>query len=193
MPSSPRNENENTLPEESWTVGRSPYILFGIALVVILGISAVAFKSQQKAIEGASRPSTPTTQRRIEARVLLVDDHLINIKVGLALLKKIGCEVTVARNGSQAIEMWTQGSFDLILMDLQMPVMGGLEATQRIREMEKESGTHVPIVAITARAMKEDQEMCLRSGMDGYLSKPIRPAELRETLEQWMPEIPASK
>ena len=123
---------------------------------------------------------------QIGARILLVEDNPVNISLGLGLLEKLGCVVTVAEDGQQALDALSRESFDLIFMDLQMPVMGGLEATRHIREAELESGRHVPIVAMTARAMKEDRENCVRSGMDGYLAKPFRASEVRDALEQWV-------
>jgi len=138
--------------------------------------------------ESASRPSPSKSRLYTGARVLLVEDNPVNITLGRGLLNKIGCEVTVAQDGQQALNIIERESFDLILMDLQMPVMGGLEASRGIREMERESGGHVPIVALTARAMAKDRENCLSSGMDGYLSKPIRAAELRDALDQWVYE-----
>ena len=137
--------------------------------------------------EGTPRLSVES-RGRTGTRVLLVEDNLVNIKLGLGLLKKIGCEVTLAENGRQALDVFARESFDLVFMDIQMPVMGGLEVTRHIREMEKASGGHVPIVAMTARAMKKDRDECLRSGMDGYLAKPIRAAEVRDALEKWAPE-----
>ena len=90
----------------------------------------------------------------------------------------------VAGNGAEAIEMWRDGKFDLLLMDVQMPVLDGLEATRRIRRMERRTGEHVPIVAMTARAMRGDRERCLAAGMDGYVSKPVRKAELHQALAE---------
>ncbi len=136
----------------------------------------------------ASGRSGLESGRRVSARVLLVEDNKVNAKLGLAMLKKLGCEVTVAENGQLALEVFARESFDLVVMDLQMPVMGGLEATACIREMEQESGGHIPIVALTAHAMPEDREKCLNSGMDGYLSKPIMMAEMRNMFEQWIIE-----
>jgi len=125
-------------------------------------------------------------ERKFNARVLLVEDNHVNIKLGLSILNKFGCKVTVAKNGQVALEVLARESFDLVFMDLQMPDMGGLEATALIREMEQETGNHVPIVALTAHAMPGDREKCLSAGMDGYLSKPIMITEVRDTLEQWI-------
>jgi CheY-like chemotaxis protein len=91
--------------------------------------------------------------------------------------------VVVAGTGLEALQALEKGSFDLVLMDVQMPEMDGLEATAVIREREKGSGLHQPVVALTAHAMKGDREKCVAGGMDGYLSKPIRPQELDQLLE----------
>jgi len=107
-------------------------------------------------------------------RLLLVEDNTVNQKLAIRLLEKMGHHVQLAVNGREAVDMTISTQFDLILMDLQMPVMGGLEATQKIRERELNSGGRTPIVAMTAHAMKGDQEKCFEAGMDGYVSKPIR-------------------
>jgi signal transduction histidine kinase/DNA-binding response OmpR family regulator len=115
-------------------------------------------------------------------RVLLAEDGVANQKVAMALLGKAGHEVVIAQNGDQAITRWREGGFDAVLMDVQMPILDGLEATRRIREEEKASGAHVPIIAVTARAMASDRAHCLEAGMDGYLAKPVREGELRKAL-----------
>jgi CheY-like chemotaxis protein len=118
-------------------------------------------------------------------RVLLVEDNRINQKLAEALLVKLGCRVDVAGNGREAVRMAAALPFDLVLMDCQMPEMDGFEATGTIRAQEGSKG-RVPIIALTAAAMREDEERCLASGMDGYLSKPIRPESLRKCLANWM-------
>jgi two-component system sensor histidine kinase/response regulator len=117
-------------------------------------------------------------------RVLLAEDNPVNQRLAVRLLEKRGHSVVVAGNGREALEALEKQSFDLVFMDVQMPEMDGLEATAAIREKEKGSGVHRPIIALTAHAMKGDRERCLASGMDGYLTKPIRPQELDEILEQ---------
>ncbi len=116
-------------------------------------------------------------------RVLLTEDNAVNQKLAVRLLEKRGHSVVVAGNGREAIETLARESFDVVLMDVQMPEMDGFEATQRIRELEQTTGAHVPIVAMTAHAMKGDRERCLAAGMDGYISKPLRPSELFEAVE----------
>jgi two-component system, sensor histidine kinase and response regulator len=111
-------------------------------------------------------------------RILLAEDNAVNQRVAVRLLEKRGHEVVVASNGKEALAAWQRQQFDLILMDLQMPVMDGFETTLQIRRAESRSDTHIPIVALTAHAMKGDREHCLSAGMDDYLSKPIRERDL---------------
>ena len=118
------------------------------------------------------------------SRVLLAEDNLVNQKLVLRILEKQGHLVTVTANGRQAIEAWSKERFDIILMDVQMPQMTGYEATAEIRRGERASGQHIPIVAMTAHAMKGDREKCLDCGMDSYISKPVRAQDLLETLEK---------
>ncbi len=110
--------------------------------------------------------------------ILLAEDHPVNQKLALAVLSQGGHRVKLAENGRQAIELYQKEAFDLILMDVQMPEMDGEEATLAIRELERGTGRHVRIVALTAHALVEDQQRLLQAGMDGYLSKPFRPAQL---------------
>jgi signal transduction histidine kinase/CheY-like chemotaxis protein len=116
-------------------------------------------------------------------RILLAEDHLVNQELALRLLEKRGFEVTVAANGRAALEALAKVRFDAILMDVQMPEMDGFVATAMIRNEEKPTGAHIPIIAMTAHALKGDQERCLAAGMDAYVSKPIRTAELFKTIE----------
>ncbi|MEM8667066.1 MAG: response regulator [Planctomycetota bacterium] len=126
-------------------------------------------------------PSSPNVMPAM--RILLVEDGLVNQKLALGMLGMWGHDVTIAENGKTAIDQWESNSFDLILMDLQMPVMGGLAATKEIRRLEQERGGHIPIIAMTAHAMKGDRELCLQAGMDGYVSKPVRKQELIDAVQ----------
>jgi signal transduction histidine kinase/CheY-like chemotaxis protein len=116
-------------------------------------------------------------------RILVAEDNAVNQRLIVRLLEKRGHRVALAADGRQAIEALNQGSFDLVLMDVQMPEMDGLAATRSIREKEEKTGKHQPIIALTAHAMVGDRDRCLAGGMDGYLTKPIRPQELDEILE----------
>jgi two-component system, sensor histidine kinase and response regulator len=132
----------------------------------------------------------PIREKRPGLRILLAEDNLINQMVALRLLQKGGQDVQVTSNGREALEKLTNGQFDLVLMDVQMPVMGGFEATAAVREMEKGTGRHIPIIALTAHAMDGDRERCLAAGMDGYLSKPIHQRALFEQIEALIPSVP---
>ena len=119
-------------------------------------------------------------------RVLVAEDNPVNQRLAMRLLEKRGHEVSVAGNGREAVEALQGGSFDLVLMDVQMPEMDGLDATATIRKNEASGGKHQYIVALTAHAMKGDQEKCLAAGMDDYLTKPIRAQELEATIEKFL-------
>jgi CheY-like chemotaxis protein len=116
-------------------------------------------------------------------KILLAEDHPVNQRLAVAILQRWGHSVTVASNGSKAIQAYNGDQFDLLIMDVQMPEMNGLEATRVIRNLEKETGRRIPIIAMTAHAIKGDREHCLAAGMDGYLSKPINAEELFTTIE----------
>ncbi len=116
-------------------------------------------------------------------RVLLVEDHPLNQVVATHMLERLGHGAVVASDGRQALAAMESGRFDVVLMDLQMPVMDGFEAAAALRAREAEAGRHTPVIALTAHAMKGDRERCLASGFDGYLPKPIRRAELVAALE----------
>jgi two-component system sensor histidine kinase/response regulator len=110
------------------------------------------------------------------------EDNAVNQKLAMALLEKAGHRVSLAVNGAEVVSMWRKGDFELILMDVQMPEMDGLEATRQIRQEEQTTAAHVPIVATTAHAMSGDRERCLLAGMDDYLSKPLHLQELLAAL-----------
>jgi CheY-like chemotaxis protein len=112
------------------------------------------------------------TDRRPALRILLAEDNLVNQRVAMSMLGKMGHRITLATNGLEALDQWRQGDFDLILMDVQMPEMTGLQATMQIRG-EEAAGAHVPIVAMTASAMSEERDRCLAAGMDDFISKPV--------------------
>jgi two-component system sensor histidine kinase/response regulator len=116
-------------------------------------------------------------------RVLVAEDNLVNQKVAMGLLQRWGCEVTVVANGIEALESLEEGIPDLILMDVQMPEMDGLEATERIRRDPRFSS--IPILALTAHVLPEERQKCKEAGMDDYVPKPFKAGELRERVEFW--------
>ncbi|MGH9703487.1 MAG: response regulator [Candidatus Acidiferrales bacterium] len=125
-------------------------------------------------------------------RILLAEDNAINQQLAIRILEKHGYAIVVVNNGREAVETLEREAFDLVLMDVQMPEMDGLEATAAIRENEKMTGSHVPIIAMTAHAMKGDREKCLNAGMDGYLTKPIQLATFLKEIEQHIPHPESS-
>ena len=140
--------------------------------------------------ESVQTASAKTSQRREVRdnevrglRILLAEDNEVNQELAVSLLRKYGHSVLLARDGREALSAWEQESFDLILMDLQMPVMGGFEATAAIRRKEADTGAHIPIVAMTAHAMKGDRENCLSAGMDGYVPKPVSVKDLLDAVD----------
>ncbi|NWD52859.1 response regulator, partial [Pseudomonas gingeri] len=122
-------------------------------------------------------------QRR--GRILLVEDNPVNQLVAKGMLGKLGCEVTVAAHGGEALSQLEQKDFDMVLMDCNMPVMDGYEASRQIRRSGR--WPHLPIVALTANAMPEERERCRAAGMNDYLAKPFRREELMALLELWVP------
>jgi CheY-like chemotaxis protein len=132
------------------------------------------------------RKGTPAVHpaAQLGLRVLVAEDNPVNQQVALLLLRKRGCSVALASDGKQALAAIERESFDVVLMDLQMPEMDGLEATAAIRAREAASGGHLPIIALTAHAQSGDRDKCLSAGMDGYISKPIQPHELAEAIEK---------
>ena len=153
-----------------------------------------ALYGQADGIAGAAGPSLARKPLRktddIPAlRILLAEDNLINQRVAVSILEKAGHRVTVAINGRQALDRWSEQAFDLILMDVQMPEIDGLEATAMIRSREQRTAGHIPIIALTAHAMKGDQERCLATGMDAYLSKPIDARQLIELISKYSPRL----
>jgi signal transduction histidine kinase/DNA-binding response OmpR family regulator len=157
--------------------------LLDALLAVLAGATS---SSQQRAV--VTSYSVGESHRPL--RILLAEDNAVNRLLAVRLLEKRGHSVVVAGNGHEALIALEAGGYDAVLMDIQMPDMGGLEATAEIRKTEHESGRHLPIIALTAHAMQGDREHYLAAGMDGYLTKPIRAAELFETLEGLLRDQP---
>ena len=147
----------------------------------------LANQDQVGDLTGESRISTGDTGKMnallLGKRILVAEDNSINAQVTEQMLRRLGYEVAVATDGEQALAQWQQG-FDLILMDCHMPRMDGYETTRAIRKLEKEGHRHIPIVALTANAMKDERDRCISAGMDDYLAKPIRLTQLDSTLKR---------
>ncbi len=121
-------------------------------------------------------------------RILVAEDNIVNQKVAVRMLEKLGCRVDVAANGLEALEASIQIPYALIFMDCHMPEMDGYKATSTIRRHESRTGSHIPIVAMTANAMHGDREQCLAAGMDDYVSKPVKSEDLLAILQKWSPD-----
>ncbi|MHC4470767.1 MAG: response regulator [Planctomycetota bacterium] len=145
------------------------------AILAALGIEALE-------VEARATAAAESPERLPPLKILLAEDSVINQKLASALLEREGHTVAVAEDGLKALAALESAEFDLVLMDVQMPRMDGLEATRAIREREHETGGRLPIIAITAHALKGDRERCLKAGMDGYVSKPIHARKLFETI-----------
>ena len=142
-------------------------------------------------VVGKTKSPKKARARRVGLHVLLAEDNQVNQLVATRMLEKLGHQVTVVSSGREAVSVVQSGKFDVIAMDVQMPEMDGLEAAARIRRWERATGTHIPIIAMTAHAMKGDRERCLKAGMDGYTSKPIRIKELERAIAKLVPTISA--
>jgi CheY-like chemotaxis protein len=159
--------------------GRGSTFFFTVPLEFVnAGVAGHHSGSEPSATPSANQP--PAAAHGL--RILLAEDNPVNQKLAALLLKREGHDVTVVGDGNAAVRAVGQGSFDVVLMDLQMPEMDGFEATAAIRAAEQGTGRHLRIVALTAHAMKADRDKCLAAGMDDYLTKPIDPARLRNAL-----------
>jgi CheY-like chemotaxis protein len=156
------------------------------AIAWVLG--AQERKSVPPPVTRTPRPAAHTDA--VKLAVLLAEDNAVNQQLVVRLLEKRGHRVVVTSNGREALKALEKVSFDLVLMDVQMPEMDGFEATAALREKEKVTGGHLPVVALTAHAMTGDRERCLAAGMDGYLAKPIRTRELEDLLEKYSLDPP---
>ena len=129
-----------------------------------------------------------STPEKSAAQVLVVEDNLVNQRVSVAMLRRLGFEVDLACNGEEGVSKWEKGDYDAIIMDCQMPVLDGYSATAQIRSRERSEGNgrHMPIIALTAHALPHDRQKCLDSGMDDYLTKPVDCKVLGIVLHKWV-------
>jgi CheY-like chemotaxis protein len=141
----------------------------------IMRILAAGASHERTPAAAQPAPATTTGPSLQSLRVLLAEDNPVNVKFALKLLEREGHTVTLAGNGKQAVDLYQSSAFDIVLMDVQMPEMDGLDATRAIRQIEMDrNGIHIPIIAMTANAMAGDREMCMQAGMDGYVAKPVK-------------------
>jgi CheY-like chemotaxis protein len=122
----------------------------------------------------------------LQARVLVAEDNVVNQKVAVRMLEKLGCRVDVVANGLEAVTAVASVAYDCLFMDCQMPEMDGYEATAVIRQRAEGSGPHLPIIAMTANVLQSDRERCLAAGMDDFISKPVQAPELLALLHKWV-------
>jgi CheY-like chemotaxis protein/HPt (histidine-containing phosphotransfer) domain-containing protein len=171
------------VPEEADAAIYEPLTRRALIDAVVRAVSGKAAKETAGRMNGA-----PPNRR---ARVLLVEDNSVNQQVARMQLEKEGLTVDVASTGLEAIQCTSRFDYDLVIMDVQIPEMDGLEATRRIRERDDAIGRHVPIVAMTAHAMQGDRDRCLEAGMDDYVCKPLRREDVQERVAVWVdsPEV----
>jgi two-component system sensor histidine kinase/response regulator len=155
-----------------------------VCLDKVLAREAHDFHAQTHPIVTANAFHEFSAAKRFSGRVLLVEDNVVNQKVARRFLERLGCEVTLAENGAESITAWEQGGFQIVLMDVQMPVMDGYTATREIRDRER-GRRRTPIVALTANAMTGQLERCLEAGMDALLTKPLAVEALQDVLERY--------
>jgi signal transduction histidine kinase/DNA-binding response OmpR family regulator len=163
-------------------LGLDSYLLKPIRKTELLSAILAIVGQKQMASQPTLVAKHPQTQPFSALRILLAEDNRVNQVVATKTLQKMGHSIVVANNGSEALSMLATEPFDLVLMDVQMPEVDGLTATRKIREHEKQTHVHLPIIAMTAHAMTGDRERCLNAGMDGYVSKPINAEQLEQAI-----------
>jgi signal transduction histidine kinase/CheY-like chemotaxis protein len=165
--------------------GKGSTFWFTVRLSAVEKVAkAIKAELAVESVKNEISTSSSSQQDRSKCRILIAEDNSVNQMVALAQMKKLGYSAQAVANGKEAVDAFSTGSFDLILMDCQMPEMDGFEATRKIRELEAGSGRRIPIIALTANAMKEDEEKCLQNGMTDFISKPVKQEQLCEKLER---------
>ncbi|MGB0715825.1 MAG: response regulator [Phycisphaerae bacterium] len=174
-------------------IGVSAHLMKPVKQSLLLNtiVNAVAKHAGSDQMQSPASSSGDATGAPRTLRFLLAEDNAVNQKFAVRTIEKAGHEVVVANNGREAVDAWGKDEYDVILMDMQMPEMDGLEATSRIRDLEgeKDGDPHIPIIAMTANAMTGDKERCLDAGMDGYVSKPVKRAVLFAEIDRVLAEL----
>ena len=166
-------------------LGCSGYLLKPVKQQMLFDAVVAVLSREEDRESGLVTRHTLSEQRKLGLRILLAEDNAINQKLAIVLLQKAGYSVDAVDSGAQALAKVQVSQYSAVLMDVQMPDMDGLEATQQIRQLEKITGHHIPIIAMTAHAMQGDRERCLEAGMDDYVTKPLQPKVLFSALERW--------
>jgi len=166
-------------------LGCSGYLLKPVKQQMLFDAVVAVWGNEEEQRSNLVTRHTLSEKRKLGLRLLLAEDNSINQKLAMVLLQKAGYSVDAVENGAQALEKVKANQYSAVLMDVQMPVLDGLSATQQIRDREKTTGQHIPIIAMTAHAMEGDRERCLDAGMDDYVSKPLEPRVLFNALDRW--------
>jgi CheY-like chemotaxis protein len=163
---------------------------FRDCMLTLSGEDWIAFTRSPKELN-REEPTEEAIQKSRPAHILVAEDNFINQKVALKILEKLGYRAEAVANGEEAIKALKRIPYDLVLMDCQMPELDGFDATRAIRGPDSPVlDSNIPIIAMTANAMKGDRERCLEAGMDDYIAKPVQPQILVETIEQWLSDRP---
>ena len=175
------SENQHEYAKRCMDIGVASFLLKPISQSELLNAIMVALGEPQKQTLIPAKFNFKKSKKKLN--LLLAEDNLVNQKLALRLLEKLGHKITLANNGLEAVTHWKKSKFDAILLDVDMPILNGYETAEKIREDEKRQGGHIPIIAMTAHAMEGAREKCLIHGMDGYISKPINTDALWRELE----------
>ncbi|MEO5888291.1 MAG: PAS domain S-box protein [Anaerolineales bacterium] len=166
-------------------LGCSGYLLKPVKQQLLFDAIVEVLGHKEDQAPGLITRHTLSEHRKLDLRILLAEDNPINQKLAVVLLQKAGYSVDAVENGALALEKIQANHYSVVLMDVQMPEMDGFEATHQIREQEKKTGQHIPIIAMTAHAMQGDRERCIEAGMDDYVTKPLQPKVLFSALDRW--------
>ncbi|MGH9455415.1 MAG: response regulator, partial [Terriglobia bacterium] len=179
--------------ETAHTVPPTPENVVPTLEIAPLKINGLRFFCPLNCESSAKRnPPLPPPVDPENLTILLAEDNPVNQRLAVRLIEKRGHTVVVAENGREALAALEKQTFDLVLMDVQMPEMDGFEATAAIRKLDDLRGTHLPVIAMTAHAMKGDRERCLAAGMDGYITKPVKASELIQVIEDHAGQLVAA-